>query len=299
MRAPRFSDLADEGDPWEALAGYSAAAEMPCRLAFHQALRDVTAARGRALKTGGDECAFAVLGMGKLGGRELNASSDIDIVYIFESEDGETEGGAPLTEWAADLAWRIGELLGTHGAGLRVDLRLRPGGQYGPLAASLASAEAHYEYFGQAWERQMLVRARAIAGSGALGEAFIDTLRPFVYRRRMDPAALAEIRRVKRRIDAEVAVAAGGDENVKLSRGGIRELEYVVQTYQLLYGGRLPNCARRRCARRSTFSNKTNCSRWRTFARSARRTSSCAGWRTAFSFRTAGKITACPRRTDP
>ncbi|MCC6158740.1 MAG: hypothetical protein IT350_11870 [Deltaproteobacteria bacterium] len=231
-------DLRDEGDAWAALDAHSAPADAACVLALAQAWRETRAAHGIAATGDGIPCAFAVLGMGKLGGRELNASSDIDLIYLYESDDAVAEDGRSVAEWYVELARRLTDLLGGGGAGLRVDMRLRPGQSAGALACSLAAAESHYESFGQAWERQMLIRARAVAGSARLGRRFVETVRPFVYRRRMDPRALAEIRRVKRRLDAEVAVAAGGDDNVKLARGGIRELEYVVQTYQLLYGGR-------------------------------------------------------------
>lgn len=238
-RAALF-DLRDEGDAWAALDAHSAPAETACVLALARAWRETRAAHGIAATPDGQPCAFSVFGMGKLGGRELNASSDIDLIYLFDTDDASSPDGKSAAEWYVELARRLTELLGAGGAGLRVDMRLRPGQSAGALACSLAAAESHYESFGQAWERQMLIRARAVAGSARLGRQFVETIRPFVYRRRMDPRALAEIRRVKRRLDAEVAVAAGGDDNVKLARGGIRELEYVVQTYQLLYGGRKP-----------------------------------------------------------
>ncbi len=238
-RAALF-DLEGEGDPWAALDGYSAAAECAIRFALRRAVGDTERARAPAVKDNGESCEFCVLGMGKLGGRELNASSDVDLVYLYETDEGAAQSGMSLREWFIELSQRLTALLGPDGAGLRVDLRLRPGGRASAVACSLASAEYHYEYFGQAWERQMLIRTRCVAGSEKLADDFTETLRPFVYRRRMDPKALAEIRRIKSRLDAEVCVAAGGDENVKLSRGGIRELEYVVQTYQLLYGGQFP-----------------------------------------------------------
>ncbi|MBZ0272230.1 hypothetical protein K8I61_09340 [bacterium] len=259
-RAALF-DLADEGDAWAALIEHTAPAEIACALALAQAAHEAnerfgapaaSADTGFAADTGltrdtnrdrqgaGFTRPVVILGMGKLGGRELNASSDIDIVFLFGDDETETGHGTSMVEWAGFVARRTSDLLGPDGAGLRVDLRLRPGGQFGPVACSQAHAETHYELFGQAWERQMLVRTRPVAGNLSIGRGFVDGIRPFVYRRHMDPRALAELRRIKRRIDAEVLVAAGGDENVKLSRGGIRELEYVVQTYQLLYGGRLP-----------------------------------------------------------
>lgn len=236
-RAALF-DLRGEGDDWETLAGYSAPAEVCAAWALAQCWNRVRAQRGTLRSAKGRPLGFVVMGMGKLGGDELNASSDIDLIYIYESDEGRSELGVEAADWFGELARALTDALGASGAGFRVDMRLRPGGGAGPLACSLAAAEAHYESFGQAWERQMLIRSRAIAGSRPLGRRFVESLRPFVYRRRMDPRALSEIRRVKRRLDAEVAIAAGGDENVKLSRGGIRELEYVVQTYQLLYGGR-------------------------------------------------------------
>ncbi len=238
-RAALF-DLCDEGDPWLVLEGYSAASELPIRFAYEEAWRETVRQHGRPLAADGSKRDFCVLGMGKLGGRELNASSDVDLIYLYEMDEDESAGSFSLREWFIEMAQRLTALLGPEGVGLRVDLRLRPGGGAAAAACSLESAEYHYEYFGQAWERQMLIRTRTVAGSERLGENFIETMRPFVFRRGMDPKALAEIRRIKSKLDAENGIAVGGNENVKLSRGGIRELEYVVQTYQLLYGGQIP-----------------------------------------------------------
>jgi [glutamine synthetase] adenylyltransferase / [glutamine synthetase]-adenylyl-L-tyrosine phosphorylase len=196
------------------------------------------------------ECPFTVLGMGKLGGRELNFSSDIDLIFIFE-EDGETPG---VVGSAGEQTGRIshqeffrklGELLvkgcmeGTpEGSLYRVDLRLRPEGRSGAIAASLRSCELYYESWGQTWERQALIKARPVAGDAGLGAAFLELMRPFVYRQSLDPAALEEIRAMKDRITVTGGLDRRGRRNVKLGAGGIREIEFFTQGLQLLHGGR-------------------------------------------------------------
>jgi [glutamine synthetase] adenylyltransferase / [glutamine synthetase]-adenylyl-L-tyrosine phosphorylase len=198
------------------------------------------------------ECPFTILGMGKLGGRELNFSSDIDLIFIYE-EDGETAGTVGAAgETAGRLSHqeffrKLGELLvkgcmeGTpEGSLYRVDLRLRPEGRSGAIAASLRSCELYYESWGQTWERQALIKARPVAGDGGLGAAFLQMMRPFVYRQSLDPAALEEIRAMKDRITVTGGLDRRGRRNVKLGAGGIREIEFFTQGLQLLHGGRNP-----------------------------------------------------------
>ncbi|SRR5579885_591673 len=175
---------------------------------------------------------FCVLGLGKLGVNELNLSSDVDLAYIFE--------GSPPQE-ALVAASRIGELVGEllRGA-FRVDLRLRPGGSRAPLAASLEGALNFYQSFGQTWERAALLRARPIAGHLELGRQLLGELSHFIYRRYLDFETLRQLRAMKQQIERELRSPALVEQNIKLGRGGIRELEFIVQALTLVYGGRDP-----------------------------------------------------------
>ena len=198
------------------------------------------------------ECQFVVLGMGKLGGKELNFSSDIDLIFVYE-EEGETAGtlgtgGGPSGRLTHQEFFRkLGEMLvkglsesSPDGLLYRVDLRLRPEGRSGAIASSLRSCELYYESWGQTWERQAMIKARPMAGSLALGEAFLKMMAPFVYRQSLDLTSLDEIRAMKDRINLAVAQDARARRNVKLGYGGIREIEFLVQGVQLLHGGKNP-----------------------------------------------------------
>lgn len=191
-------------------------------------------------------CEVAVVGMGKLGGRELNYSSDIDLIYFYEHDTGQV-GELSMHQFHVRLFERVTASLSRitdHGFVFRVDLDLRPEGRQGPLANSLASAERYYETWGRTWERAAWVRARPVAGDSAFGRRVLDTLRPFVYRRSFDLKAIEDILQMKTQIDREVAkkgrsrLRTGLD--LKLGRGGIREIEFYVQALQLLHGGREP-----------------------------------------------------------
>ena len=192
--------------------------------------------RGMADKLEGKNFEFAVIGVGKLGGEELNFSSDIDIIYIYSDE--------AYAELATKLARRINQALTERtGEGMffRVDLRLRPDGGRGPLASSLRALQTYYDSWGETFERLALSKARFSAGHAALGEAFLHLVEPFVYRRYLDYAAIDEVRDIKRRIDSQVASSGELELNVKLGRGGIREIEFFVQAIQVLYGGEIPD----------------------------------------------------------
>lgn len=198
--------------------------------------------------SGDTGCGFVIIGMGKLGGGELNFSSDIDLLFVYEGE-GETAG---LTGPSGALIGRvsnheffgrlgesvikaIGELT-SEGCVFRVDMRLRPEGRVGPLVYSLRGYELYYESWGQTWERMALIKARPVAGDPALGDAFLKLVAPFVYRRSLDYSAIGEIRAMKDRINAKVERDQETFRHVKLGYGGIREVEFIVQTFQLLYG---------------------------------------------------------------
>jgi glutamate-ammonia-ligase adenylyltransferase len=194
---------------------------------------------------------FVVLGMGKLGARELNYSSDIDLILLHDPESGVYHGNAATafyTRMTRSLV-SLMEARDADGYVFRTDLRLRPDPAATPPCISLNAAIAYYESMGLNWERAAMLKARPVAGDRALGAQFLDAIRPFVWRRHLDFAALADIHAMKRRIDEKggsgAASGADGVEriagfNVKLGQGGIREIEFVVQTLQLVWGGRDP-----------------------------------------------------------
>ena len=198
----------------------------------------------------GSACGAVVIAMGKHGGCELNLSSDIDLLFVYESDRGQTDGAGGLGRivdlhtYHSRLFARVASLLSEptdEGFVFRVDLDLRPEGRTGPICNSLDSIESYYESFGHPWDRLAWIKARAAAGDVALGERVIASLRPFVYRKNLEFGFVEEIAAMKRRIDQSGA-RLGQKEgyNVKLGRGGLREIEFAVQTLQLTWGGRLP-----------------------------------------------------------
>ena len=196
---------------------------------------------------------FCVLGLGKLGGHELNYSSDVDLMFVYAEEGhvfkeppgrGQTTGkGLANHQFFQRLIESyIAELtqLTADGTLFRVDLRLRPEGNAGPVARSQASYESYYAQWGQTWERMMLIKARGVAGDTGLAAEFLETVQPFRYPRSLGDRILREVAETKERIESEVVRVGEIERNVKLGRGGIREIEFVVQTLQLLHAGRLP-----------------------------------------------------------
>src|SRR5438477_7841402 len=181
---------------------------------------------------------FAILALGKLGGRELNHSSDVDLIFLY-TEEGEVSSRLSNHQWFNRLAEKILETFSTpdpEDALFRVDLRLRPEGSAGPLARSLESMENYYAGFGEAWERLALIKARGIGGSRELAYEFLRQHQPFIYPRSPTPDLLDEIANIKRRIERDVVVHGQLERDVKLGRGGIREIEFVVQALQLIHG---------------------------------------------------------------
>jgi glutamate-ammonia-ligase adenylyltransferase len=190
------------------------------------------------------EMGFVVLGMGKLGGGELNFSSDVDVMYLYEADCGESGGGSRGVAAARAYCTRLAELITRAiqemtpaGFAFRVDLRLRPDGINGPIANPVDNALLYYGSYGQTWERTALIQARPIAGTLSLGEQFLTEVRPFVYRRNLDFTTVQDMKEMKARVEAQIGVKAGRG-NVKLGRGGIREIEFLVQVLQLINGGR-------------------------------------------------------------
>jgi glutamate-ammonia-ligase adenylyltransferase len=185
---------------------------------------------------------MVVLGMGKLGGRELNVSSDIDLIFAFPSK-GETEGGRRALDnqqFFIRLGQRLIQALDqitADGFVFRVDMRLRPYGQSGALALSFAALETYYQDQGRDWERYAMVKARVVAGDRRAGEVLMASLKPFVYRKYIDFSAFESLRSMKDMISREVR-RKGLENNIKLGSGGIREIEFVVQAFQLIRGGR-------------------------------------------------------------
>jgi glutamate-ammonia-ligase adenylyltransferase len=187
--------------------------------------------------------------MGKFGGRELNFSSDIDLIYLYETERGMTEGGRagePVTlhEYfvrLCEIVTRILSEVTEDGFVFRVDLRLRPDGTKGDLANSLRSAEVYYESWGQTWERAVMIKARPVAGDAWIGEQFLGSITPFVYRKYLDFTSLEEIKEMKDRVDIASARARRHARDLKLGAGGIREIEFFAQAHQLIYGGKNPD----------------------------------------------------------
>jgi glutamate-ammonia-ligase adenylyltransferase len=180
---------------------------------------------------------FVVMGMGKLGGEELNFSSDVDLIYVYSTDEG-SAGSLTLHEYYTRLAQGVTSALGEitdEGLVFRVDLRLRPEGRGGAICNSLAAAESYYETFGRTWERQALLRARPSAGDLALGARYLRTLEPFIHPRSVGPGIIDEVRALRR------LYRPASDEpafNVKLGAGGIRDVELVVQLLQLVHGGK-------------------------------------------------------------
>src|SRR5262245_58502640 len=182
----------------------------------------------------------AAFAFGKLGGRELNYSSDIDLMFVYD-DDGSADAGAD--EFFGRVVSEVVRLLSAHtdrGQAYRVDLRLRPEGRRGPLARSLASTLSYYDTLGRTWERQALIKLRPVAGDPELGREFLQAVEPFVYGKYLTFAEINEIKAVKRRIEQKARQAGRDDTDVKTGRGGIRDIEFAVQFLQLLNGPDLP-----------------------------------------------------------
>src|SRR6059036_2113585 len=185
---------------------------------------------------------FVILALGKLGGGELNHSSDVDLLFVY-GEEGQLTTHISYHEFFNRLGKRILETFSTpHPAGslFRIDLRLRPEGSAGPLARSLESMENYYAGFGETWERLALIKARGVAGSGELAYEFLRQHQPFIYPESTTPELLDEIANIKQRIERDLVGTENLERDVKLGRGGIRDIEFVVQTLQLIHAARHP-----------------------------------------------------------
>jgi [glutamine synthetase] adenylyltransferase / [glutamine synthetase]-adenylyl-L-tyrosine phosphorylase len=188
---------------------------------------------------------FVIIAMGKLGGEELNFSSDIDLIFTYPNA-GETQGGSSRTldnqEFFIRLSQRLIQTLNSitpDGFVFRVDMRLRPFGESGPLAMNFNALEDYYQTHAREWERYALIKARVISGGEKFEKQIFKMLKPFVYRRYLDFSAFESLRDLKSQIDQEVK-RKGNENNIKLGQGGIREIEFICQAFQLIRGGRQP-----------------------------------------------------------
>lgn len=241
-----WRDALDLDSVEDTLEGSTHLAEVCLQVAL-QALEDEFAKRHGVVRTpDGEPVRLVVFGLGKLGGAELNFSSDVDLVYAYEHDGGtQFDGRDPARAldaetYFAKLGQQLARLLDeitAEGFCHRVDLRLRPYGNAGRVAWSFAAMEQYFQREGRDWERYAWQKARPVAGDVEAGERFLESLRPFVYRRYLDFGALDGLRSMKAAISAEVARKELADD-IKRGPGGIREIEFLVQALQLIRGGR-------------------------------------------------------------
>jgi len=236
-------DLLGDADLARATEELSHLADACIAQALAEAAATVREAYGAPLGAAGSETGVAVVAMGKLGGDELNYSSDVDLMFVY-GEDGQTDGGRvgrlASGEYFARVCRELVSLLEEstdEGYAFRVDLRLRPEGRMGPIVLSLDGYRAYYRERAELWERQALIKSRIAAGDATVGARFRDLARETVYRPGVDARVVPAIRAMKSQIDSAVRAKGGEATNVKLGRGGIREIEFIVQALQLLYGG--------------------------------------------------------------
>jgi [glutamine synthetase] adenylyltransferase / [glutamine synthetase]-adenylyl-L-tyrosine phosphorylase len=241
-------DLESSSSVEETVRELTALAEASLDLAYRYCRREVEQDFGRLTLPGTERPnSFVVLGMGKLGGSELNFSSDVDVVFLYENDEGESSGGQKgkiePRAFFAEVGKKIIQAMGKvteDGFVFRIDLRLRPLGVNGPLVQSIDSAMLYYESWGQCWERAALIKARPVAGNRDLGAAFLKEVEPFVYRRYLDYTTVEELRHMKMRIENELLSSNDKERNIKLGSGGIREIEFFTQALQLVNGGYQP-----------------------------------------------------------
>lgn len=249
----------------ETVGSLSDLASILIHAAYEIVDKDLKAQHGSPMHQRADgtwvETEFVVIGMGKLGAHELNYSSDVDLIYVYASADGETRKGKghrqanlePLSneEYFEVLARSLTKALAEQtreGAVFRVDLRLRAEGSVGQLARSVQAYAKYYAQRGQVWERLALLKAWPVAGSPALGQAFVQMAEEFVFQPDPQPltreramAVIRDVRSVKEMIDEKIALRGHQHRNVKLGTGGIREIEFLVQTIQVLIGRAVPD----------------------------------------------------------
>lgn len=239
-----WRDLSGMADLEETLRDTSDVADALTDAVLQWCYAELVTKHGTPRSFSGEAQRLVVLGMGKLGGRELNFSSDIDLIFAFP-EAGETDGKRSLDNQSffVRVGQRLINTLGqttAEGFAYRVDMRLRPFGEVGALALSFDAMEHYYETHGREWERYALVKARVMAGDPVRGAELLARLRPFVYRRYLDYGSVEQLRDMKAMINRE-AERRGKFQDVKLGTGGIREIEFTAQLFQLMRGGRIPS----------------------------------------------------------
>jgi glutamate-ammonia-ligase adenylyltransferase len=252
QRVALLVGIADMAELWpvaRVTQALSQFADSATRLAVAHMLRTAAERGAIAISDTSDpnrESGFVVLGMGKLGARELNYSSDIDLIVLYDADKVRTDNRDGLSQTFVRVTRGIVKLLSERTADgyvFRTDLRLRPDPSSTPLAISMGAALDYYESMGQNWERAAMIKARPIAGDIETGMEFLHQIRPYVWRKHLDFAAIQDIHSIKRQITAHrggSAIAVNG-HNIKLGRGGIREIEFFAQTQQLIWGGREPD----------------------------------------------------------
>lgn len=221
-------------------------ADASIEVAIQFALRTAAKKFGTPAGADGTPARITALAFGKLGGDELNYSSDIDLMFVYD-RDGETTGKragvVPNSEFFARVITDVIRILSAPtdaGLGYRVDLRLRPEGSRGPLARSLDGTLSYYDVMGRTWERQALIKLRHCGGDPDLGRDFLRAVEPFVYRKYFSFSEINEVKALKRKMEQHATRSGADDRDVKTGRGGIRDIEYTVQFLQLLNGGDLP-----------------------------------------------------------
>jgi glutamate-ammonia-ligase adenylyltransferase len=237
-----WRDVSGRDSVEQTLQGSTWIAEQALGQTFNALLRGMQQVHGVVRAEDGQEQHMVIMGLGKLGGGELNFSSDVDLVYAF-SGHGSSDGARPLPAetYFTRLGQRLANLLDevtADGFSHRVDLRLRPFGASGRLLLSFNGMEQYFQTSGRDWERYAWLKARPVAGDIASGYQLLELLRPFVYRRYLDFTAIDGLREMKGKIEAEVQRREIADD-LKLGRGGIREIEFFVQAMQIIYGGRV------------------------------------------------------------
>ncbi len=239
-----WRDLAGWADLEEVLSSLSKLGDACISAALHWLYARATDRYGVPIgEESGNPVPLIVLGLGKLGGCELNFSSDVDLIFAYP-EGGNTTSRAALSnhEFFLRLGRRLINVLSeatSEGIVLRVDMRLRPNGNSGPLALNYGAMEQYYQLHGREWERYALIKARVVSGDAAEGGKLLGRLRPFVYRRYLDYGSLEAMRELKLTIDREV-LRKGMQEDIKRGPGGIREVEFIAQVFQLIRGSREP-----------------------------------------------------------
>lgn len=237
-----WRDLTGLSDLHEVTHDLSILAEACTEYALNKLYQWQTQTFGTPVNAAGEPQHLVVIGMGKLGAYELNLSSDIDLIYCYP-EDGDSING-PRSISNVEFFTKLGQRLSASlskitedGFVFRVDMRLRPFGDSGPLVVSFASMEDYYQIHGREWERYAMIKARVIAGDQERGAELMAMLKPFVYRRYVDYGAYESLREMKGMIQKEV-LRKGKEQNVKVGAGGIREIEFIGQVFQLIRGGR-------------------------------------------------------------